>query len=317
VGGGVYNRVLQGGSVIAGGLFNTISNEESVISGGTDNTVSGLLSTIGGGWLNTISSNLSTVSGGQNNTASVGSHATVVGGFNNVSSGQYSISGGRVSQASGGDSISLGRQNIVSGIGSVAIGGYLNSISGYRAFGFGSYNIVTSQFGSVLGHYTKSYLYGQSSFANGSFDNNQGDGDAQASQLVARKSDTLTTGGITVLSLDGTGTTNLIVPTGNNRLWSVKVTATAFVSAVSGTTLVLGDSYMGEYTILFKKVGGVSSVVGVTGGPIISDTNMSTAAFNFSAGASQELSIIFVAPTTANADTFRCVAKVEIVEVAY
>ena len=74
---------------------------------------------------------------------------------------------------------------------------------------------------------------------------------------------------------------------------------------------------MGEYTLLFKKVGGTSSVVGVNAGNIIYDTNMATAAFTFAAGASQDLQITFKAPTTASATTFRCVAKVELVEVAY
>jgi hypothetical protein len=44
---------------------------------------------------------------------------------------------------------------------------------------------------------------------------------------------------------------------------------------------------------------------------------MATAAFTFAAGASQDLQITFKAPTTASATTFRCVAKVELVEVAY
>ena len=74
---------------------------------------------------------------------------------------------------------------------------------------------------------------------------------------------------------------------------------------------------MGEYTLLFKKVGGVSSVVGVTAGNIIYDTNMVTATFTFAAGASQDLQITFKAPTTASATTFRCVARVELTEVAY
>jgi hypothetical protein len=149
--------------------------------------------------------------------------------------------------------------------------------------------------------------------AGGSF---SGFGQSQQSYLTARREASLNSAATTVLSLDGTGTTNLIVPEGNNRLWAVKVVATAFVS-VAGGTLVLGDSYMGEFTLLFKRVGGTSSVVGVSAGNIIYDTNMATAAFTFAAGASQDLQITFKAPTTASATTFRCVAKVELVEVAY
>jgi hypothetical protein len=161
----------------------------------------------------------------------------------------------------------------------------------------------------------QSYLLGQISYS-GTFFNAGEYGYCQQSLLTARREASLNSAATTVLSLDGTGTTNLIIPNGNNRLWAVKVVATAFVS-VAGGTLVLGDSYMGEFTLLFKRVGGTSSVVGVNAGNIIYDTNMATAAFTFAAGASQDLQITFKAPTTASATTFRCVAKVELVEVAY
>ena len=81
--------------------------------------------------------------------------------------------------------------------------------------------------------------------------------------------------------------------------------------------MVLGDSYSAEYTLLFKKVGGTSTLVGVNSANIISDTNMITSSFSFSAGASQELKITFNAPNTASSDTFRTVAKLEVTEIAY
>jgi hypothetical protein len=221
-----------------------------------------------------------------------------VGGSSNTSSGQYAVSGGFSNTASGNQSVSFGRSNTVSGFNSVALGEYISSTLNY-SFGIGSDS--------------KAYLYGQFASASSIFSAN---GDAQQSLLTARRSAALNSAATTVLSLDGTGTTNLIIPNGNNRLWAVKVVATAFVS-VAGGTLVLGDSYMGEFTLLFKRVGGTSSVVGVNAGNIIYDTNMATAAFTFAAGASQDLQITFKAPTTASATTFRCVAKVELVEVAY
>jgi hypothetical protein len=350
--GGQSNRANTLQSFIGGGNSNSILTAgENAIVGGTLNTNNGVYGFIGAGLQNTVSSSYSIVSGGQSNTASTGSHATVVGGSNNTSSGQYSISGGENNTASGYGAMAIGggASNVASAFGTIAIGGATASgtrmvaigrganasgfdggvaFSGGQVIGTGGEGLgacafgrskTTSIAGFSFGEDSLSYLRNQfvQSPINIYGGNTNYVGHSQASQVVAVRQATLNSAATTVLSLDGTGTTNLIIPTGNNRLWAAKVTATAFVNAVSGTTLVLGDSYMGEYTILFKKVGGVSSVVGVTGGAVISDTNMSTSAFNFSAGASQELSITFVAPTTANADTFRCVAKVELVEVAY
>jgi len=287
-------------ATIGGGYSNKASGTVApTVAGGQYNFATGLfVPTIGGGSDNIASSSYSTVSGGQSNTASTNTHATVVGGSSNTSSGQYAVSGGFSNTASGNQSVSFGRSNTVSGFNSVALGEYISSTLNY-SFGIGSDS--------------KAYLYGQFASASSIFSAN---GDAQQSLLTARRSAALNSAATTVLSLDGTGTTNLIIPNGNNRLWAVKVVATAFVS-VAGGTLVLGDSYMGEFTLLFKRVGGTSSVVGVNAGNIIYDTNMATAAFTFAAGASQDLQITFKAPTTASATTFRCVAKVELVEVAY
>jgi hypothetical protein len=61
-------------------------------------------------------------------------------------------------------------------------------------------------------------------------------GDSQISELIASKFDDLTTGGTTVLSLDGTGITNLIIPTNVNRVWNVVASWVAVVIGTSGTT---------------------------------------------------------------------------------
>ena len=318
-----------------GGLGSTASGRAS-IAFGMANQATGDWSNSLGGINNIASSSYSTVSGGQSNTASTGTNATVVGGQSNTASGANSISGGFSNTASGQGAVSFGHNNNnataqasltigygnnatanyslalgiynqATAIGAVALGG-----SGSGSAGTGG-NVASGQGSFAVGQASVAYLYGQNSTAAYKFALN---GDAQQSLLTARKADTLNSAATTVLSLDGTGTTNLIIPNGNNRLWAVKVVATAFVS-VAGGTLVLGDSYMGEFTLLFKRVGGTSSVVGVNSANIIYDTNMATAAFTFAAGASQDLQITFKAPTTASATTFRCVAKVELVEVAY
>ena len=349
VGGGVLNSVsgLDGYQVVVGGQQNTItSSGHSFIGGGLSNSIAVGASvgsaTISGGRSNSANSSYSTVSGGQSNTASTGTHATVVGGQSNVSSGGASISGGLSNTASGTKSIALGWNNTSSSDVSVALG-YQNTANGTYSVAMGAVGTASGQFAVSLGYNNVSaarssaciggetnranatnsvvmsgtqgfgYLYSQIVSNPNSF---TAQGDCQNSQLNAFRTASLNSAATTVLSLDGTGTTNLIIPNGNNRLWAVKVVATAFVS-VAGGTLVLGDSYMGEFTLLFKRVGGTSSVVGVNAGNIIYDTNMATAAFTFAAGASQDLQITFKAPTTASATTFRCVAKVELVEVAY
>jgi hypothetical protein len=307
-----------------GGLGATASGRAAVAFG-LANAATADFSNSLGGLSNNATSAFSTVSGGQSNTASTNSYATVVGGQSNVSSGPHSISGGLLSTASGQRGIAFGvatasgqfglaMGDAVSASGSKSIAlGADSTANNTGAVSIGNLVIATGENSFASGNRSTAYLYGQNSRGNGFFTANS---DAQQSLLTARREASLGSAATTVLYLDGTGTTNLIIPNGNNRLWAVKVVATAFVS-VAGGTLVLGDSYMGEFTLLFKRVGGTSSVVGVNAGNIIYDTNMATAAFTFAAGASQDLQITFKAPTTASATTFRCVAKVELVEVAY
>lgn len=319
IGGGNSNKA-SGTTVptVAGGQYNFATGlTASTIGGGSDNLASSSYSTISGGRSNIASSTYATVSGGQSNTASTNTHATVVGGSGNTSSGLYSISGGQNSVASGSRSVAFGESSQATGANSICLGGTASTAQGgYSTALSGTGNNALSNYSLAQGYVTQTNLLGQIAFSGTAFAFPSERGFCQQSLLTANRAATLNSAATTVLSLDGTGTTNLIIPNGNNRLWAVKVVATAFVS-VAGGTLVLGDSYMGEFTLLFKKVGGTSSVVGVNSANLIYDTNMATAAFTFAAGASQDLQITFKAPTTASATTFRCVAKVELVEVAY
>lgn len=313
---GVGNTA-SGQSSIAMGERNLASGNRSTAIGGGGGAGGGVnamadFATAIGGFQNNASGQYSGIFGGSTNTASTNTHATVVGGQSNVSSGAHALSGGYACNATGTRSTAFGEQSSASGLISFAAGSNCTA-TGITAFSLGNSNAATSSYSLALGLQSRTYLISQLSSASGQFATQ---GDSQQSLLTANRAATLNSAATTVLSLDGTGTTNLIIPNGNNRLWAVKVVATAFVS-VAGGTLVLGDSYMGEFTLLFKRVGGTSSVVGVNSANLIYDTNMATAAFTFAAGASQDLQITFKAPTTASATTFRCVAKVELVEVAY
>jgi hypothetical protein len=124
-----------------------------------------------------------------------------------------------------------------------------------------------------------------------------------------------------LLSLDGTGTTNLIIPNGNNRAWNVTVKTIATVTTITGTAtgVTVGDSYLQNDVILFKRIGGTSRVVSTIETLNGGDNSMVTAVVTYSAGASQELAITFAAPAFAGGGslTMRVVSKVELVEVAY
>ena len=157
-------------------------------------------------------------------------------------------------------------------------------------------------------------MYGQNATAAYKFAAN---GDAQQSLLTSRAISAVTSGGTVTLSLDGTGITNLIIPNGNNRAWNVVVNTITVCTVVSGGTLTVGDAHAGEYKFLFKRVGGTSTISPITTSSEVADTSMATASYSFSAGTSQQMSIRFNAPNTANNSTFRAVAKVALTEVAW
>ena len=334
--GGSNNTISQsGGSFIGGGLSNSI------------NTVAGTgYSVISGGRNNVVSSQYGTVSGGQSNTASTGTHATVVGGQSNTSSGAHSVSGGSGNIASGNRAVAFGLSNTASGLASLVAGdsnvannlqsfamGFASTASGSRSaaigngsnatqlasFAFGFFANANATYGVALGFRSNSYLLGQLSISGNSFGAAY---DMQHSSVVANREAVLTTGATTVLSLDGTGTTNLIIPNGNNRMWKVKVEYVGTITTITGTAtgLAVGNSVYGEANFGFKRVAGVSSM-----GPMINDSQssdnaiMDTCALVETAGASGELALTFTGPTFAGGGsvTMRVVAKVSLVEVAY
>jgi hypothetical protein len=297
------NNTASGPRSVALGRANS-AGEYSIVAGNA-NSGTGTGSVVFGYNNNSGSRNYATILGGLNNTISTNTYATVVGGQSNTSSGSHSITGGSGNTASGTAAVAFG---------------YSSTASGDRSFAMGNQTYATADYSFAFGERGKSYLHGQVSQSTMNYFHGNSSpyyGTGQASTLTAwRFNQVLSSGDSTVLTLNGSGTAELLIPD-TDKLWAAKITATAAVSANSGTTLVNGDSYMAEYTVLFKKVGGTSSVVGTNAGNIIHDTNMAGATFTFAAGASQDLQITFNAPTAASADTFRCVAKVELVETAF
>jgi hypothetical protein len=112
------------------------------------------------------------------------------------------------------------------------------------------------------------------------------------------------------------GNTPYLISVSNNITWSVTVTVSA--QCTSGTASVnLGDSYLGQFNILFKRINGVSSVVGVNGAFVITDASMSSAQVLFTVGGANDLRINFQAPSTAAATAFSLKANVLITDLTY
>lgn len=353
---GAATNVASGNySVISGGQSNTASTAHSTVSGGQSNTATGgTHATVVGGQSNT-SSGAYSISGGFTNTAS--GESAVALGRNNIASSTRGVSIGDNNNNSTSRGVAIGHDNTVTQGGgqfyAVAIGNAntISSASGSRSYAFGESNNITANGirNTAIGYAstvsgsannamainsataTANYSLGKGLFGvayyyngetRGGFNFNGNVGTAQTTDLIAAKLDTLTTGGTTTLSLDGTGTTNLIIPNGTNRMWNVTIKYVAVVTTITGTAtgVTVGDTKSQNIEIGFKKLGGVSSLVGAGSFSIPQeDASMSSASLIPTAGASQELALTFTAPTFAGGGSVTCrvVAKVELVEVAY
>jgi hypothetical protein len=198
------------------------------------------------------------------------------------------ILGGTATSATGNYSLAYGVQS---------------QSSGAYSFAFGRQAQADSELSFALGGRSRTYLWGQ--FAQSSVLFTYGNfppyyGVAQSSTLNPYRINTsLSSGASFNLSLDGSGTLNLIIPDGNNRVWNVVIESIAVVDSITGTAtgVSVGDVYIETKKLLFKRRSGTSSIVGTidtTG--VKSNTSMSTAAFTITAGASQEMAITFTAP---------------------
>jgi hypothetical protein len=313
---------------IAMGTSNSSGAEYGVVSGGQSNIGNGRWAVIGGGLSNNQGSQYGTISGGQSNVASTNSHATVVGGQSNTASGQHSIVGGNGSTASGIWAVALGYQNgatntatfatgreaIANSAGAIAMGNNNPVATATNAIAIGSSSRAEGVNSVALGASSYSTMYNQFSTLGG--------GIGQASDLKAHSTTDLLSGGGIVLTLDGTGVTNLIIPSGLNRVWNVVASWTAVVTAITGTAtgVSVGDVATECNLFAFKKIAGISSIVGtVTSVASHNDASMATAAMGYTAGASQQLIPTFSAPIFVGGGslTIRVVLKLMLTEVSY
>jgi hypothetical protein len=247
-------------------------------------------------------------------------------GDNNTASGFRSVAMGRGNTASGNNSVALGGEgSVASGNSSFAIGFAGTASAEYsHVMGFGNVALASRSF--ALGGGASAYLTGQLSLSQEKWGiGGAANGNAQQSLLTAKREDILTTAATTVLSLDGTGTTNLIIPEGNNRMWNVQVRWVAVVTAITGTAtgVTVGDTKASTDLLAVAKRSGTTTVSAHTSaGTHAIETiagSLTAANIAYTAGASQEMAITFTGPTFAGGGsvTMRVVAAISLTEVAY
>jgi hypothetical protein len=212
-----------------------------------------------------------------------------------------------------------GLSNCATGCYSSNLGGYTNTASGYVSTALGGWgNCATGCFSSTIGINACSYLYAQNAISSGQF---SATGDAQSSTLISRRSaGSLTSGATMTLSLDGTGTTNLIIPP-TGKTWAVKIQYASRVVGVSGsaTGVTNNDSKTQTQEIGVKNIGGVTTILSGSpnNGIALEDPSMNTASMSYSVGASNEIVMTFTAPIFAGGGslTIKAVATLSITEV--
>jgi len=216
--------------------------------------------------------------------------------------------------ASGANNVAIGLNNTASGAaGSVAIGntntssnasipscalGWSCIASGGGGFTFGFGNEVNASYGISGGERSLSNRYGMHAFASGRF---AASGDAQRARFVLRCK--TTTNSAVEMALDG-GTTYLGIPSGK------VIACTINISGVKSDGSAVAH-YVRQYAV--KNVGGTSSDVYA---PItIGSDNASGTVIALSANNTDDT--LRIAVTGISAETWRWVASVDAVEIAY
>ena len=276
--------------------------DNCLIASGSGNTIStgGLQNAICGGSSNSISGTNcydSFIGGGNNNSIAVGSFRSVIGGgssnaIQNVSSDSF-IGGGSSNQIQSSNSFS----SFIGGGANNTILAQLGVIAGGGGSGFG--NRVTSFLGAILGgRDALADRTGQQSHSSGKF---SAQGDAQRARFVLRCK--TTTNAAVEMALDG-ATTYLTIPSGKVIFMNIKVVGTKSDGSAVAT-------YERQYAV--KNVAATSSQVYA---PITIGTDNA-------AGTSLEVATVDagdyvrIRPTGIVSETWRWVASVDAVEVAY
>ena len=255
------------------------SGSESVICGGKNNTASGSQSAVCTGEGNTCVSLGSIVCSGLSNQCSAADYNGLVSGVANNVSATLAF-------------IGAGRSNLASGNASVIAGG------GDGAIG----NTASASNSAILGGSSASAnRVGMQAHASGSFSGTSGSGDAQRARFVLRCKTTTNTA--VEMALNG-ATTYLTIPSGK------VIACTINISGVKSDGSAVAH-YVRQYAV--KNVGGTSSEVYA---PVTIGTD-NAAGTVIALSANNGDDTLRIAVTGIAAETWRWVASVDAVEIAY
>jgi hypothetical protein len=254
---------------------------------------------VGGGERNTASNTNNVIAGGYNNTASGGFSniipAAICGGGSNTASGFGSfVGGGRTNTASAEYSTTVcGYSNSASGNASVVVGG------GVGGGDIGLGNTASGTWSAILGgSATLANRTGMQAHAAGQF---AAQGDAQRARFVLRNK--TTTNAAVELFLDGSST-RLTIPSGKIFAFTINI------SGVKSDGSAVAH-YLRQYAL--KNVAGTTSEVYA---PVTIGTD-NAAGTTIALSANDTNDALKVEVTGITSETWRWVASVDAVEVAY
>jgi hypothetical protein len=246
---------------------------------------SGTYSVIGGGFRNRSSNDYTVVAGGFTNLAS-GYNSSILGGDGNTASGALSsVFGGTTNTASGQRAMIGGESNLGS--------------SNFTFIGSGQNNTANALFSGIL---TSSRAladrYAMQAHAAGQF---AATGDAQRARFVMRNK--TTTNSAVELFLDGSAT-RLTIPSGKYLTGTINIAGIKSDGSAEA-------SYIRQFSI--KNVAGTTSLVGT-----VNLVGIDTASLtSISITANDTNDALKVEVTGILSETWRWVAAVDVVEVAY
>jgi hypothetical protein len=275
-------EVAAGANSFAAGASNTVSGQYSMAIG-NNNSVTG---TFGSGAF------------GTSNTSSGGSFPSFAFGTSNTASGTSSIAMGR-SCSAGNYSISAGGFSSASGFGCAAFGNSAFA-SGTNSQSFGESCTANATYSQAVGNFSLSNRYGMFAMASGAF-SGTATGDAQRARFVLRCKTTTNTA--VEMALDGS-TTYLGIPSGK------VIACTINISGVKSDGSAVAH-YVRQYAV--KNVGGTSSEVYA---PVTIGTD-NAAGTVIALSANNTDDTLRIAVTGIASETWRWVASVDAVEIAY
>jgi hypothetical protein len=256
----------------------------------------GVRSFIGAGQNNTVTADDGVVCGGVGNTAN--QQGFVGGGTGNAAGVNNAVCGGNNNNTGTANIASFiggGTSNGATGMGSVSCGGGRNNVGGYLG------NDATATISSILGGSSGlADRFGMQAHCSGSFSGTKS-GDAQRARFVLRCKTTTNTG--VEMALDG-ATTYLTIPSGKVIFLNIKVVGTKSDGSAVAT-------YERQYAV--KNVAATSSEVYA---PITIGTD-NAAGTTLEVATVDAGDYVRIRPTGITSETWRWVASVDAVEVAY